>query len=50
MFLKQERCRKIKGRGCVDGRKHRKYLTKDNTSAPTVETEDLFFTCLINAM
>ena len=48
MFLKQKICRKIKGRGCVDGRKHREYLTKDNTSAPTVETESLLLTCLIN--
>ena len=30
---------KIKGRGCSDGRKKREYLTKDDTSAPTVATE-----------
>ena len=36
MFLKQKRCGKIKGRGYADGRKQRKYLTKDNRSAPTV--------------
>ena len=50
MFLKQKRCGKIKGRGCADGRKQHKYLTKDNTSAPTVATEALFLTCLINSM
>ena len=41
---------KKKGRGCEDGRKQRKYPTKDDTSAPTVTTEALFLTCLINAM
>ena len=42
MFLNQKRCGKIKGRGCADRRKQRKYLTKDDTSAPTVATEALF--------
>ena len=42
--------RENKGKGCADGRKQRKYLTKDNTSAPTFSTEDLFLTCLTNAM
>ena len=50
MFLKQKRCGKINGRVCVDGRKYRKYLTKDNTSAPIMVMEALFLTCLINAM
>ena len=49
MFLKQEICRKIKGRGCADGRKQHKYLTKDDASAPTVATESLFLTCFIDA-
>ena len=49
MFLKQKRCGKIKGRGCTDVRKQRKYLTKDDTSAPTVATEALFLTCIIDA-
>ena len=42
--------RKIKGRGCADGIKWCKYLTKDNTSAPTVGTEYLFLMCLIDAV
>ena len=50
MFLKQKRCGKIKGRRCAEGRKQRKYLTKDDISAPTVATEALFLTCLIDAM
>ena len=50
MFLKQRRCGKIKGRGCADIRKQCKYITKDNTSAPTVASEALFSTCIIDAM
>ena len=49
MFLKQKGCKKM-GRVCADIRKQYKYLTKDNTSVPTVTTEALFLTCLINAM
>ena len=50
MFPKQKICGKIKCRGCADGRKHHEYLAKDDTSVPTVETEALFLTCLIDAM
>ena len=50
IFLKQKICGKIKGRWCADGIKQREYLTKDDTSAPTVATEVFFLTCLINAM
>ena len=42
--------RNIKGRGCADGRKRCKYLTRDDTSAPTVATEALFLTCIIDDM
>jgi len=50
MFLKQKRCGKIKARGCADGRPQRLYKSKDETSAPTVKTESLFLSCLIDAM
>ena len=50
MFLKQKICGKIKGGGCADVRKQRKYLTKGDTSAPTVATETLFLPCIIDAM
>jgi Reverse transcriptase (RNA-dependent DNA polymerase) len=50
MFLKQKRCGKIKARGCADGRPQRLYKTKEETSAPTVKTESLFLSCLIDAM
>ena len=50
MFLKQNRCARIKGSYFVDGRKQREYLTKDKTSASTVAIKALFLTCLIDAM
>lgn len=50
MFLKQNRCSKIKGKGCVDGRKQRDYITKNKMSAPTLATEALFLMRLIDDM
>ena len=50
MLLNQKRRGRINGRGYADSRKQRKYLTKDDTSAPTFATEALFLTCLIDAM
>jgi hypothetical protein len=49
MYLKQKRCGRIKAHGCADGRKQRLYKTKVETSSPTVSTEALFLTALINA-
>ena len=49
MFLKQKRSGKIKARGCADGRKQRLYKTKDETTSPTVTTEGLMLTCIIDA-
>ena len=50
MFLKQKRCGKIKGRGCTDGRKQRLYKNKEDTTSPTITTEALFLTCLVDAI
>ena len=50
MFLKRKRSGRIKGRGCVDGRKQREFITKEKSSAPTISTEALFLTCIINAL
>jgi hypothetical protein len=36
MYLKRKRNGKVKARGCADGRKQRVYMTKDETSSPTV--------------
>jgi len=49
MFLKRKRCGRIKGRGCADGRKQRVYKKKEDTSSPTVTTEGLFLSCVIDA-
>lgn len=49
MFLKKKRCGKIKARGCADGRKQRVYKNKIETSSPTVSTEALLMSCVIDA-
>ena len=41
MFLKKKRDGTIKGRGCADGRKQRRYITKSDASSPTISTEDV---------
>jgi Reverse transcriptase (RNA-dependent DNA polymerase) len=50
VFLKEKRCGKIKGRGCVNERKQRLYKTKAETSSPIVSIESLTLSCLIDAM
>jgi hypothetical protein len=49
MFIKEKRCGTIKARGCADGRKQRLYKGKEETSAPTVRTESLMLSCVIDA-
>ena len=49
MFLKKKRCGKIKGRGCADGRKQRAYITKEESTSPTISTEAVFLTAVVNA-
>jgi hypothetical protein len=36
MFLKRKRCGKVKARGCAGGRPQREYISKDESSSPTV--------------
>jgi hypothetical protein len=50
MFLKEKRTGQIKGRGCADGRFQRKYMSKEETSSPTVATEALILSCVIDAI
>ena len=50
MLLKQKRYGKTKVRECAGEIKQLECLTKDDTSVPTLETEALFLTFLINAM
>ena len=40
----------IKGRGCADGRKHQEYISKEDTSSPTVSKEGLMRSYMIDAM
>ena len=49
MFLKKKRCGKIKGRGCADGRKQRAYITKEESTSPTISTEAVFLTAMVDA-
>ena len=49
MFLKQKRTGQIKGRGCADGRKQRLNTPKDAASSPTVATESVLLSCMIDA-
>lgn len=49
MFLKRKRGGKIKGRGCADGRPQRAYIPRENVIAPTVATEAVFLSGLIDA-
>jgi hypothetical protein len=48
MCLKK-RCGRIKGRGCADRRKQRVCKTKKETSVPTVATETLMLSSIIDA-
>jgi hypothetical protein len=50
MFLKRKRCGKIKGRGCADGRKQRAYTAREDAASPTVATESVFLTAVIDAL
>lgn len=49
MFLKQKRSGNIKGRGCADGRKQRTYMSKEESSSPTIATEAVFLIITIAA-
>ena len=50
MFLKRKRSGKVKGRGCADGQKQRAYIAKEEATAPTVSTEAVFLTAIIDAL
>ena len=49
MFLKKKRCGTIKGRDCADGRKQRAYITKEESTSPTISTKAVFLTAMIDA-
>ena len=49
MLLKKKRCGRIKGRGCADGCKQRAYITKEQSTSPTISTEAVFLTAMVDA-
>lgn len=50
MFLKRKWSGLVKGRGCADGRPQRKYITKDESSLPTVSIYALMGSCVLDAI
>jgi hypothetical protein len=49
MFLKEKRDGKTKGRTVAGGNKQRGYIRKEDASSPTVATESVLLTCIIDA-
>ena len=49
MFLKQKRCGTIKAQRCADGQKQRDKITKQESDSPTVATESVFITAVVDA-
>jgi hypothetical protein len=49
MFLKQKRDGKIKGRTVAGGNKQCDYISKEDASLPTVTTEAVLLSCIIDA-
>ena len=50
MFLKRKRCGRVKGRGCADERKQRAWIDPEDATAPTMSTEAVLLTAVIDAM
>jgi Reverse transcriptase (RNA-dependent DNA polymerase) len=51
MFLNKRKSRgKVKGRGCTDDRKQRAYTACEDAASPTVATESVFLTTVIDAL
>ena len=50
MFLKRKRSGKMKGRGCADGHPQQDYITKEESSSPTVSLYALMASCVMDAL
>ena len=48
-LIKEKRCGKIKGRSVADGRKQRKYYSKSDITSPTVSSDSLLMSLVIDA-
>ena len=49
MFLKRKRSGKMKARGYANGRPQQEYITKDESSSPTISLYALIVLCLKDA-
>ena len=49
MLLTRKRSGEIKGRLAYNGKKTRDWISKENTSSPTVGTHSIMLTCAIDA-
>ena len=49
-LIKEKRCGRLKGRTCADGRAQRGLYTKEQTASPTVSTDALMMTLMIDAL
>ena len=49
MFLKKKWCGTIKGHGCADRQKQRAYITKEESTSPTISMEAMFLTAIVEA-
>ena len=50
VFLKRKRTGDVKARCCVNGRPQREYISKEESSLPTVSTYKLFISCAMHAI
>ena len=50
MFLKRKHSGKMKGRGYANGRPQREYITKEESSSPTVSLYALMGSCVMDAI
>ena len=50
MFLERKRAGDVKARGCADGRPQREYISKEESSLPTVSIYALFISHAMAAM
>ena len=48
-MIKEKRSGSIKARACADGRKQRRYITKEEVASPTIQLESLIMSLIIDA-
>ena len=48
-MIKEKRDGRVKARACADGRKQRKYISKEEVSSPTMQLESLILSLIIDA-